>query len=846
MAMPGDLVGPYRLVERLGEGGFGQVWLAEQREPIRRRVALKLIKPGMDSAEVLARFAAERQALALMDHPGVAKVFDAGLTSAGRPYFAMEYVPGPPITAFCDQARMTPRERIELFIRVCLAVHHAHQKGIIHRDLKPSNILVSNVDAKPEPKVIDFGVAKAVSQQLTDRTLHTGIGRLLGTPEYMAPEQAGDPAGASGQDIDTRADVYSLGVVLYELLAGVLPFDSRELRGAAPDSIWRLILHTDPPKPSTRLLEAPEAPPPDPKTPARMTSLREIARARNTDPRQLTRTIRGDLDWIVMKCLEKDRTRRYDSAASLAQDLERHLRSEPVLAGPPSVGYRTRKFVRRHRVGVGVVAGLATTLVGALALTSTFYVRAERQRELAERESARSTAALAIVRDMFHSVEPAVAQGKPALVRDVLDAAAKQMNTGDKGDPAVESTVRSLIGEAYHELGNYDLAEPQIRKALELSERSRGADDPETMTLRNNLAANLIVQSRLDEVPPVLDRAIADRSRVLGPSHADTLASKSLRIAYLQRMDKHAEAEPLVRQIIAEQSAAIGPANPETLESRLSLADILNQIGKHAEAEKEAADIARVAGKALGAEHPTTLSALGIEASTMEVQGRYAEAEPVVRDLLARRKRALGADHASTLMTMDQLGEILSQENKKDEALALRREAVERARRVLGRDHVNTATYEHNLASLLHTMGKLDEAESLYRSVYESRTKIYGERSRPALSTLNQIGLLLLDRKQPEQALPLLQQVLEGLQKDLPADHWMLGASRTCVAECLLELKRYDEAEPLLKDAYAQLSRTFNAAHPRATRAAGDLVKVYEGLSRESDAADWRAKAAAQ
>src|SRR5262245_50337583 len=342
-------VGPYRPLQKLGEGGMGEVWLAEQTEPIRRKVALKLIKAGMDTKHFVARFEAERQALALMDHPTIARVFDAGATPRGLPYFVMEYVQGEPITAYCDRQRLTMRERLELLSRICEGVQHAHQKGIIHRDLKPSNVLVAIQGGRPVPKIIDFGVAKATAQRLTERTMYTELGALIGTPEYMSPEQAE----MTGLDVDTRTDVYALGVILYELLTGALPFDPKELRAAGFDEIRRRIREVDPPRPSTKVSTLGE----------RAT---ESARRRGTEPAKLVSRLRGDLDWITMKALEKDRTRRYGSPMELAADIARHLGDEPVQARPPSVAYRTRKFIRRHRLGAAAAAFISLTLVAGM------------------------------------------------------------------------------------------------------------------------------------------------------------------------------------------------------------------------------------------------------------------------------------------------------------------------------------------------------------------------------------------------------------------------------------------------------------------------------------------------
>lgn len=348
-ALVGSYIGPYKLLQELGQGGMGIVYVVEQKEPVQRQLALKLIQPGMDSRHVIARFEAERQSLAMMDHPGIAKVLDAGTTDSGRPFFVMELVRGIPINEYCDQHQLTPRKRLQLFVQVCHAVQHAHQKGIIHRDLKPSNILVANYDEEAVAKIIDFGVVKAIGQPLTEKTVFTQVGQLVGTIDYMSPEQAK----LNQLDVDTRTDVYSLGVLLYELLTGETPFERQRLHSAALDERLRIIREEDPPRPSTRLNSSA----------ARV----YIAAQRQTEPKKLALLVRGDLDWIVMKALEKDRTRRYQTAYALAMDIQRYLADEPVLACPPSATYRFRKFARRNKAVV-----LATLLVSVALIVGSF------------------------------------------------------------------------------------------------------------------------------------------------------------------------------------------------------------------------------------------------------------------------------------------------------------------------------------------------------------------------------------------------------------------------------------------------------------------------------------------
>ena len=584
---PGGVIGGrYTLREVLGEGGMGTVYLAEQSRPVRRMVALKLVRLGLNSGTVLARFDAERQALALMDHPNIARVFDGGATDAGQPYFVMEHVRGTPITDYCDEHRLSVAARLSLFVAVCQAVQHAHQKGVIHRDLKPSNVLVAEVDGRPTPKVIDFGVAKATGASLTDQTLGD-TGAIVGTPAYMSPEQA-DP---SSMDIDTRTDVYALGVILYELLAGSPPIDPTQFRRGALLEMLRMVREVDPAKPSTRVSTADAEP--------------SIAANRGIDPGQLKQALRGDLDWIVMKALEKDRSRRYETANGLAADIQRHLASEPVQAAPPSRSYRLRKFTRKHRVGVAaaglvllaLVAGVAGTTWGLL--KARHFAEAERRAKLValanERKALRAAEgerlarldaqsekrmaetnerqfraaaeqekqAKETVEDVLGFVETKVfAAARPegqegglgydVKLADAIAAAAPSIERDFAGRPLTEARLRRTIGMSFHYLGKPDLAAAQFEAQRSILERILGPDHPETLRTMTNLATSDAALGRQAEALKLREHVLPSQKAKLGPDHPDTLATKIRLAEGDQKLGRMAEAIALPDGIAAD------------------------------------------------------------------------------------------------------------------------------------------------------------------------------------------------------------------------------------------------------------------------------------------------------
>ncbi|MBX2822541.1 MAG: protein kinase [Rhodothermaceae bacterium] len=503
-SLEGQRIGPYKLIEPLGEGGMGEVWLGEQKEPIKRQVAVKVVKLGMDTKEVVARFESERQALAVMNHPNIAKVFDAGITDSGRPYFVMELVRGVPVNEYCDQKRLSTADRIALFMDICRAVQHAHQKGIIHRDLKPTNVLVTEHDDKPVPKVIDFGIAKAVGFTLTSQTLITGLGQMIGTPAYMSPEQASMP----GMDIDTRTDVYSLGVMLYELLVGARPIDFKQRAQAA---IREVIQDSQVPKPSTRLTSLGQ-------------KQKSIAEFRQTTPDRLRKELKGDLDWIVLKSIEKDRTRRYETVNGLKMELKRYLSSEPVIARPPSMGYRMQKFVERHRTGVVTAVAVVLALVGGITAASIGLVRAQIAEAEAQKEAATATSVSDFLVDLFEVSDPSVSQGNTITAREILDQGAERIEGELQDQPEVRARLLHTMGQVYWELGIEDKATEFLEESIELKEEVLGAESRELAQSLQVLAevkgrhfGEISMETR-EEIMALLERSRQIHENELGPN----------------------------------------------------------------------------------------------------------------------------------------------------------------------------------------------------------------------------------------------------------------------------------------------------------------------------------------
>jgi eukaryotic-like serine/threonine-protein kinase len=696
-------IGPYRLVQTLGEGGMGQVWLAEQTSPVQRRVALKLVKPGVYDDSVLRRFQSERQSLAIMDHPVIAKVFDAGATPDGHPYFVMEYVPGVAITDYCDQKKLKIRERLELFLRVCEGVQHAHQKAILHRDLKPANILVVEVDGRPVPRIIDFGLAKPVTPYLSGETMNTRLGGLVGTPGYMSPEQT-DPG---GEGVDTRTDVYSLGVVLYELLTGFLPFDAERLKKLRLEEVLRHLREEDPPRPSTKV------------STERDTS-NSRAEARGTAPRQLSSELRGDLDWIAMKALEKERNRRYGTPSELAADIGRYLNNEPVAARPASAAYRLRKYVRRHRAGVAVGAGLAILLV-------TFAVTQAVQLRRITRERDRANRIAAFMTSMFNVSNPSEARGNSVTAREILDKASKEIDPGLAGDPQLQAQMMSVMGSVYESLGLYPQAQTLLSQAMDSERRVLGTEDPDTLRSAAMLAWVLMEEGKYPEAEKLQRETLEIQRHALGPEHPDTMLSMNRLAGDEVSEARYADAEKLYREILEIRRRVSGPEHRETLRVATNLGMCLQEERRYAEAEKILRETLEIDRRILGPDHPDTLHTMRGLASALDDQGRYADSEKIYREVVEMDRRILGPEHPETGRAMHRLALVLEEQGRYNESEKVYRETLDLKRRVLGPEHQDTIGSVLGLALVLAHEGRWGEAEPLFRQSVQRSVKLNQE-----------------------------------------------------------------------------------------------------------------------
>ena len=868
------LIGGYKLIEPIGSGGMGEVWLAEQVHPLRRRVALKLIKAGMDTGEVVARFRSEQQALALMNHPSIAKVFDAGATPQGRPYFVMEYIIGVPITKYCDQHRMTIRERLELFVRVCEGVQHAHQKAIIHRDLKPSNILVTEADEKPVPRIIDFGIAKAISHGLIAETEFTRAGVILGTPAYVSPEQAG----STGMDVDTRTDVYSLGVILYELLVGARPLDFHHL---GVDEILRRLKEDESPRPSTKLRTLN-----DQSTTA--------AYNRSSDPPTLMRQLRGDLDAIALKALERDRTRRYGSPVELAADIRRYLNHEAVLAIPPSSAYRVRKFARRYRTPLGLIGACVLVLVAAAVVTVWQSIQATKQSYRADAEAAAEQAVNDFLQNDLLGQASAANQAGPRTrpdpdlkVRTALDRAASRISGRFASQPEVEASIRDTIGRTYMDLGLYPEARAQLEKALklrrkvlaannpktlktmagvgwvaflqgkypeaeallsktlEIRRRMLGPQDPDTLLSMNNLAADYQAEGKYAQAE-VLDRTTLEiRRRILGMEHRDTLASMNNLADVYAAQGKYEQAEELDKRTLEIKRRILGQNHPDTLVSMNNLAADYQSRGEYAQAQALLSQTLQIERRVLGPKHPGTLRSMSNLAVVYYLQGNYDQAEPLYRQNLEVTRQVLGPDHSDTLGSMNNLADVYAAEGKYAQAEALDKEALEIQRRVLNAEHPDTLGTLSYLASIYQRQGKYASAETYAAQALAGRRHTLGSADNDTMNSAVDLGTIYLNEKKFVESESLAREAADFDRKNR-SDDWQRFRAESVLGASLAGQKKYDGAEPLLLEGYrGMLARKDRIAVPdryRLDRAREWIVQLYRAWGKPENVAEWSKK----
>jgi eukaryotic-like serine/threonine-protein kinase len=733
---PSTKIGAYKLLQLVGEGGFGTVYMAEQEHPVRRRVALKIIKLGMDTKAVIARFEAERQALAMMDHPGIARVLDAGSTETGRPFFVMELVKGDPITEYSDKNNLSIPQRLALFVQVCQAVQHAHQKGLIHRDIKPTNILVSTLDDRPVAKVIDFGIAKATQARLTEKTLFTEFRQFIGTPQYMSPEQA-----EGSLDVDTRSDVYSLGVLLYELLAGTTPFVVSQLLRAGYEEMQRIIREVEPPRPSTHL------------STIAAETLSTVTQHRQSDPKRLGQVLSGDLDWIVMRCLEKDRTRRYATASGLAEDIGRYLSDEPVQARPPAFTYRLRKFVRRNKVGALTATAIAAALLLGMGLAAIGLVQARqqtqiarsaareqsRQRQLADHErelattaAERATQVQQFLQDMLGSINPDTDKGAAITVQEVLDRAGGKVETSFADQPDIRAVLHETIGRTYFGLQLYPPAIHHLQMAVDLRRRYL-PDEP------LELAGALF--SLADSFTPDLEHHLAQRGMAL----LDCREAVALFATRLPETDARLTQARALEAQLAGQAATSGQITPDVwaataLPIMLTLTN--DQVARlphewaraitEARQLRDAGDIAG-ARAALKRGHGAAIakirdlcSARQVDAARQYIRQFYT---PLLEVPLVRR-----------LVPIALIGETWPLNNQGADMLvseSFLREAVLVGHDLWGHDHPYIAEALSDLSKLLRREGRFGEAESLAREALEMRRKLLGNESPDTVESLN-------------------------------------------------------------------------------------------------------------
>jgi tetratricopeptide (TPR) repeat protein len=821
MEKPGTRIGRYTLLRILGEGGMGIVYLAQQAEPVKRDVALKVIKPGMDSKRVIARFEAEQQALALMEHPHIARVYDAGLTPSGRPYFVMEHVKGVLITEYCDKHRLTIEERLILFLHVCEAIQYAHQKGIIHRDIKPSNILVTIEDGQAAPKVIDFGVARAISEPLTDQTFHTEQGQLIGTPEYISPEQIN----LSDQDIDTRTDVYSLGILLYELIAGVLPFDPQTLREHGIDGARKVICEEEPQTPSTKLIRTSIA------------ESTESAQRRRTNLRLLQRKLRGDLDWITLKAMEKDRTRRYASASELAGDIRRHLNHEPVMAGRPSLTYKARRFVRRHRaVVIGLVAVLAV-LISGIVVSLFFAFRAERASDEA------TAVAEFLQEDVFGAIDPYSYGSQQVSVKEILDAASQKVPSKFGNTPLHEASVRKTLGTLYSRVDETRKAEHHLMRSLDIFTRELGRKNLRTVEVMDQLGRLYWGRWRYREAEQYLSDALRSKRLLLGPDHPDTVDAMGWLGWTYSALGRAKEAESLLAEAYETARRTLGNNHTTTLEYMYRYGGALLLCGRYDEAERVLHDAFGLSQEGLIPADPYRVYHTALLGRLYSRSGRYKEVEKMLSTTLATSRDAWGEHSSATCHCVAALAENYARQGLIDEAEALLLDAVDRGEQT-GNPHPEIALETKPYIGFFYLwQRRYHDAKRYVDEALKASLDAYGE-EHPITASLctTALGMVYRGQGRYNEAETQLIKAVEFALHYCGDESVRTADAMHQLAILYQKQKRFTEAERLLLK-ILNIRRTLLVKnHPHTIGTIKGLIALYTACGKSQEAQKWLVK----
>jgi serine/threonine protein kinase/tetratricopeptide (TPR) repeat protein len=810
-ALP-EYIGPYKIIHLLGQGGMGAVYQAEQFEPFHRIVALKVIRLGLDSEEILARFETERQALAVMDHPSIAKALDAGTTDSGMPYFVMELVDGVPLNEYCDTHSLSTRQRLELFIAICQGIQHAHQKGVIHRDLKPSNLLVTVQDGRPVPKIIDFGIAKAIDRKLSEKALTTQLGMMMGTPAYMSPEQAE----ASGLDIDTRADIYSLGMVLYELMTGVLPFD---LRGLQLAFIAQYVLgDKQAPTPSNRVASLADA------------EVTPVAHQRQTTPTGLRKELKGDLDWIVLKAINKDRARRYETVNGLGLDIQRHLEDKPVVARPPTFTYTATKFVRRHRIGVSAAAM-------AVAVLMVLVTGIARERNRAEREGAKAEAISTFLQDMLKSADPWGGGARQITVAEALRAGVKRLSEGAIGDPLVAASIKGTIGSVYLGLGRIADADTLLRSALSERIARSGPASDEAAQSYEDLGNLYHSEGKFDSAAAVFERAQAIRRRIHGPG--DTLVATNLLnlsdVANSQgdygRADSLArEALGILRGVYGERHLALAEAMGGIVSAALNGGNLprADSVGR------AAITLLRSLGRDRTPEATPILNDLAISRS---YQGDHVEATALMHTVVAMDSANLGPSHPDLASHLENFGMIYDLAGFRDSNVAVLKQVLAMRRAVLADDNPAIGRTLYNIANADYLRGKYANAEPLFEEALVRMRRAYGPEHTDVVWATGALGrnqYRLGRHSDAERNLRWALNVKDPSGKLGPPEVAKIAPT---MISLLMDHRRWSEAEPL---ALRVLAIRDSLADTLALQTVAQLVRLYERWGKPERAAEYQ------